>query len=80
MCSFLIWLDLAYSPRFLSNGPLWCVFRIDMYADGTQDLMMMIAVAPFKTPKEKEESYDLILSRAKTRYFPVFEKVSLYTT
>lgn len=50
-----------------------------MYADGTQDLMMMIAVAPFKTPKEKEESYDLILSRAKTRYFPVFEKVSLYT-
>nr|AAA37754.1 glutathione transferase [Mus musculus domesticus]1GUK_A Chain A, GLUTATHIONE S-TRANSFERASE A4-4 [Mus musculus]1GUK_B Chain B, GLUTATHIONE S-TRANSFERASE A4-4 [Mus musculus] len=49
--------------------------RIDMYADGTQDLMMMIAVAPFKTPKEKEESYDLILSRAKTRYFPVFEKI-----
>ncbi|MCQ6512859.1 glutathione binding-like protein, partial [Vibrio parahaemolyticus] len=45
-----------------------------MYADGTQDLMM-IAVAPFKTPKEKEESYDLILSRAKTRYFPVFEKI-----
>ncbi|XP_029399551.1 glutathione S-transferase A4 isoform X2 [Mus pahari] len=49
--------------------------RIDMYTDGTQDLMMMIAGTPFKAPKEKEESYALIVSRAKTRYFPVFEKI-----
>lgn len=49
-----------------------------MYADGTLDLMLMIAQAPFKPPKEKEESYALVVKRAKTRYFPVFEKVSLY--
>ncbi|CAH6876630.1 Gsta4 [Phodopus roborovskii] len=49
--------------------------RIDMYTDGTLDLMLMIAQAPFKPPKEKEESYALIVTRAKTRYFPVFEKI-----
>ncbi|MEJ1285575.1 glutathione S-transferase alpha 4 [Cricetulus griseus] len=49
--------------------------RIDMYADGTLDLMLMIAQAPFKPPKEKEESYALVVKRAKTRYFPVFEKI-----
>lgn len=49
--------------------------RIDMYADGTQDLMLMIAQAPFKPPQEKEESYAFIVKRAKTRYFPAFEKI-----
>ncbi|XP_034364605.1 glutathione S-transferase alpha-4 [Arvicanthis niloticus] len=49
--------------------------RIDMYADGIQDLMMMIAGAPFKAPQEKEESYALIVTKAKTRYFPAFEKI-----
>lgn len=49
--------------------------RIDMYADGTLDLMIMIAVAAFKPPAEKEESHALIVQKAKTRYFPVFEKV-----
>ncbi|KAL6086275.1 hypothetical protein STEG23_007284, partial [Scotinomys teguina] len=49
--------------------------RIDMYADGTLDLMIMIAGVPFKPPEEKEENYALIVKRAKTRYFPVFEKI-----
>uniref|UniRef100_A0A8C5V960 glutathione transferase n=1 Tax=Microcebus murinus TaxID=30608 RepID=A0A8C5V960_MICMU len=43
--------------------------RIDMYTDGTLDLMMMVAVGAFKPPAEKEET------SAKTRYFPVFEKI-----
>ncbi|XP_053423278.1 glutathione S-transferase A4-like [Nycticebus coucang] len=49
--------------------------RIDMYTDGTLDLMMMIAVAPFKPPKEKEEALALVVKKAKTRYLPVFEKI-----
>ncbi|XP_042137338.1 glutathione S-transferase A4 [Peromyscus maniculatus bairdii] len=49
--------------------------RIDMYTDGTLDLMIMIASVPFKPPEEKEENYALIVKRAKTRYFPVFEKI-----
>ncbi|XP_057638305.1 glutathione S-transferase A4-like [Chionomys nivalis] len=49
--------------------------RIDMYTDGTLDLMIMIAQAAFKPPKEKEESYALIVKKAKTRYLPVFEKI-----
>lgn len=49
--------------------------RIDMYADGTLDLMMMIAVTPFKPPEEKEESYATVVTKAKTRYFPAFEKI-----
>ncbi|XP_052594453.1 glutathione S-transferase alpha-4-like [Peromyscus californicus insignis] len=49
--------------------------RIDMYTDGTLDLMIMIASAPFKPPEDKEENYALIVKRAKTCYFPVFEKI-----
>ncbi|XP_019590309.1 glutathione S-transferase A4 isoform X2 [Rhinolophus sinicus] len=48
--------------------------RIDMYTDGTQDLMAMIMMAAFKPPEEKEENVALIVTKAKTRYFPVFEK------
>ena len=46
-----------------------------MYADGTLDLMMMTAQAAFKPPEEKEENLTLIVKKAKTRYFPAFEKV-----
>ncbi|XP_059130732.1 glutathione S-transferase alpha-4-like [Peromyscus eremicus] len=49
--------------------------RIDMYTDDTLDLMIMITSAPFKPPEEKEENYALIVKRAETRYFPVFEKI-----
>lgn len=58
-------------------GVYGVLFRIDMYTDGTLDLMLMIIQAVFKSPKEKEESYALAVKRAKTRYFPAFEKVSL---
>ena len=46
-----------------------------MYADGTLDLMMMVAVAAFKPPEEKEESLASVVKKAKTQHFPVFEKV-----
>ena len=46
-----------------------------MYAEGTLDLMMMVAVAAFKPPEEKEESLASVVKKAKTRHFPVFEKV-----
>lgn len=46
-----------------------------MYTDGTQDLMMMILLVPFNPPEEREENLALITKKAKTRYFPVFEKV-----
>ncbi|XP_003404479.1 glutathione S-transferase alpha-4-like [Loxodonta africana] len=49
--------------------------RIDMYVDGTLDLMLMIMLAPFKPPKEKEENFALIMKKAKTRYLPAFEKI-----
>ncbi|XP_007516569.1 glutathione S-transferase A4-like isoform X2 [Erinaceus europaeus] len=49
--------------------------RIDMYADGTLDLMLMIAGTAFKPPEEKETNLASILEKAKTRYLPVFEKV-----
>ncbi|XP_077018184.1 glutathione S-transferase A4-like [Tamandua tetradactyla] len=49
--------------------------RINMYADGTLDLMMMVALVAFKPPEEKEESVALIMKNAKNRYFPVFEKI-----
>ncbi|XP_016009346.1 glutathione S-transferase A4 [Rousettus aegyptiacus] len=49
--------------------------RIDMYTDGTQDLMMMILQTPFSPPEEREENFALIVKKAKTRYFPVFEKI-----
>lgn len=50
--------------------------RIDMYIDGIMDLKMMIAWAAFDPPGEKEKNIDSIINKAKTRYFPVFEKVS----
>ncbi|XP_020035681.1 glutathione S-transferase A4 [Castor canadensis] len=49
--------------------------RIDMYTDGTLDLMLMIALAAFQPPEDKEENYACIVKRAKVRYFPVFEKI-----
>ena len=45
-----------------------------MYAEGTLDLMM-VALAAFKPPEEKEESLALVVKKAKTRHFPVFEKI-----
>lgn len=49
--------------------------RINMYTDGTLDLMMMIVQAAFKPPEEKEKNIAFIVTQATTRYFPVFEKI-----
>ncbi|XP_021793059.1 glutathione S-transferase alpha-4-like [Papio anubis] len=48
---------------------------MDMYIDGTQVLMMMIIMAPFKFPEEKQETLASIMQKAKTRYLPAFEKI-----
>ncbi|NXA43558.1 GSTA2 transferase, partial [Eudromia elegans] len=47
---------------------------IDMYVEGTTDLMGMIMLLPFQTAEVKEKNLALIIERAKTRYFPVYEK------
>ncbi|TFK06776.1 coiled-coil domain-containing protein 57 [Platysternon megacephalum] len=46
---------------------------IDMYVEGTADLMGMIITFAFTPPKERNLA--LIIERATTRYFPVYEKV-----
>lgn len=49
--------------------------RINMYSEGLMDLMEMIMILPFvANVKEKLENIE---SKAKTRYLPVFEKVSV---
>ncbi|XP_053236809.1 glutathione S-transferase-like isoform X2 [Podarcis raffonei] len=48
---------------------------IDMYVEGTTDLMGMIMTLPFQPPENKEKQTSLIFERATTRYFPVYEKV-----
>lgn len=50
--------------------------RIDMYVEGTTDLMGMIMYLPFQPADTKEKNLALIIERATTRYFPVYEKVS----
>uniref|UniRef100_A0A8C8VLX6 glutathione transferase n=1 Tax=Pelusios castaneus TaxID=367368 RepID=A0A8C8VLX6_9SAUR len=48
---------------------------IDMYVEGTTDLMGMIMQLPFQPPEAQEKNLALIIERAATRYFPVYEKV-----
>ncbi|XP_032070932.1 glutathione S-transferase-like [Thamnophis elegans] len=48
---------------------------IDMYVEGTTDLMGMIMMLPLQPAENKEKQKDLIIERAATRYFPVYEKV-----
>ncbi|XP_018604891.1 glutathione S-transferase 3-like [Scleropages formosus] len=48
--------------------------KIDMYAEGTRDLMDMIKILPFVSPDEKTTKLELIQSKALERYFPVYEK------
>ncbi|XP_032999036.1 glutathione S-transferase-like isoform X2 [Lacerta agilis] len=49
--------------------------QIDMYVEGTTDLMGMIRVHHKSPPGEKEKNLSLIIERATKRYFPVYEKV-----
>lgn len=49
--------------------------RINMYSEGLIDLMEMIMILPFST--DVTTKLDNIQTKAKERYLPVFEKVSL---
>ncbi|NXS57373.1 GSTA2 transferase, partial [Brachypteracias leptosomus] len=47
---------------------------IDMYVEGTTDLMGMIMYLPLQPADTKDKHLALIIERATTRYFPVYEK------
>ncbi|KAK7148039.1 hypothetical protein R3I93_012371 [Phoxinus phoxinus] len=47
---------------------------IDMYSEGTSDLMDLFMSAPFTPPENKQKSLDNIEQKAKERFLPVFEK------
>ncbi|NWH73688.1 GSTA2 transferase, partial [Piaya cayana] len=47
---------------------------IDMYVEGTTDLMGMIMIIPLQPADKKDKHLALIIERATTRYFPVYEK------
>ncbi|KAM4835318.1 glutathione S-transferase A6-like isoform 2-T2 [Thomomys bottae] len=48
---------------------------IDMYSEGLADLNELFIMYPFHPPGKKEESIAQMIEKAKTRYFPAFEKV-----
>ncbi|XP_056421701.1 glutathione S-transferase alpha-4-like [Hyla sarda] len=48
---------------------------IDMYVEGTTDLMEIIIWYPFIEPELKEGHLNKIQEKAKNRYFPVYEKI-----
>lgn len=54
---------------------VWFSFRIEMYAEGVQDLMQMIMALPFMPPDAKKTKLEEIERKATSRYLPVFEKV-----
>ncbi|KAM6459877.1 glutathione S-transferase-like isoform 1-T3 [Liasis olivaceus] len=48
---------------------------INMYVEGTTDLMGMIMTLPFQPAENKEKQRALIIERITTRYFPAYEKI-----
>ncbi|KAL8172770.1 UNVERIFIED_CONTAM: hypothetical protein K2H54_017578 [Gekko kuhli] len=48
--------------------------QIDMYVEGTMDLMGMFLMYPFCPPEQREAQLASILEKATTRYLPVYEK------
>lgn len=46
-----------------------------MYVGGTDDLMGFILMFPFLSAEDKEKQRALIVEKATSRYFPVYEKV-----
>ncbi|XP_006024542.1 glutathione S-transferase 3-like isoform X1 [Alligator sinensis] len=48
---------------------------IDMYVEGTTDLMQLILMFPFLSAEDKEKQHALIVQKATNRYFPAYEKV-----
>ncbi|XP_048061909.1 glutathione S-transferase 3-like [Megalobrama amblycephala] len=47
---------------------------IDMYAEGTSDLMDLIIMSVFAPPENKQKQLSNIEQKAKERFLPVFEK------
>ncbi|XP_074847275.1 glutathione S-transferase 3-like isoform X2 [Carettochelys insculpta] len=48
---------------------------IDVYVEGTADLMGLIVMYPFLSAKDKEKQLTVIIQKATNRYFPVYEKI-----
>ncbi|RMC17446.1 hypothetical protein DUI87_06028 [Hirundo rustica rustica] len=48
---------------------------IDMYVGGTDDLMGFILMFPFLSAEDKEKQRAILVQKATSRYFPVYEKV-----
>ncbi|XP_072264538.1 glutathione S-transferase-like isoform X1 [Pyxicephalus adspersus] len=48
---------------------------IDMFFEGTYDLMVLLLQMPFMTEPEKEDQRVLIKQKTLKRYFPVYEEV-----
>ncbi|XP_077165183.1 glutathione S-transferase 3-like [Paroedura picta] len=48
---------------------------IDMYVEGTTDLMGLILIYPFLSPEDKKKQLATFTEKATKRYFPVYEKV-----
>ncbi|XP_015270070.1 PREDICTED: glutathione S-transferase 3-like [Gekko japonicus] len=48
---------------------------IDMYVEGTTDLMGLILMYPFLSSEDKKKQLATFVEKATKRYFPVYEKV-----
>ncbi|XP_010585403.1 glutathione S-transferase A4 isoform X2 [Loxodonta africana] len=49
--------------------------NIDMYVEGTLDLLEMIITHPFLKPEDQQKEVVSMTQKAVIRYFPVFEKI-----
>ena len=77
--------DKRKTPWIFSYGSQWgatekmlpvCVFwRIDMYVEGTLDLLELLILHPFLKPDDQQKEVANMAQKAIIRYFPVFEKV-----
>ncbi|CAM5099541.1 unnamed protein product, partial [Eretmochelys imbricata] len=48
--------------------------KIDMYVEGTTDLMGLILMCHFLSAENKEKQHTVIIEKATNRYFPAYEK------
>ncbi|TKC38448.1 glutathione S-transferase A4 isoform X1 [Neophocaena asiaeorientalis asiaeorientalis] len=51
------------------------ILKIDMYVEGTLDLLELIIMHPFLKPDDQQKEVVNMAQKAIIRYFPVFEKV-----
>ncbi|KAM3851036.1 glutathione S-transferase 3-like [Vipera latastei] len=52
--------------------------QIDMYAEGTMDLMGIVLYYPFSSPEQKEKQLAAFIEKAVTRYLLVYEKEGIF--